>query len=250
VLVFPSETTKKTFDTRKAADFFNKMQGLPYGFHTFIYEWIDSGLNNIPFKPTDPEITAWMFDTLAMWVSNDTKMGPYSLMLQGLSNRLGQKFYSMDDFWRYMEVLSSQNGVDVFTLALQVIDVPEQDSWVYWNPQDWCSSNRTGPCIGKSMVCDVFVMNVYKAAGVFGTLTDQIQAAEFGPRDTYQLSIYNQTWTGPKECDFSGEGYCQIMGKYRMPLKQSGFNSLPLYGHMNEKCGALPPDYKRFPDQC
>jgi len=45
---------------------------------------------------------------------------------------------------------------------------PEQDDWVYPD--------------GKSMVCDVFVLEVYKAAGVFGSPPLNFQATEFTPK--------------------------------------------------------------------
>ena len=46
--------------------------------------------------------------------------------------------------------------------------------------------NTTHPCVfrwrysdGPSMVCDVFVCETYKAAGLFGSLRDSIQCTEF-----------------------------------------------------------------------
>lgn len=48
--------------------------------------------------------------------------------------------------------------------------MPELDEWIFED------DNGTK---GPSMVCDVFVMRMWKAAGIFGNITDQIQAAEF-----------------------------------------------------------------------
>lgn len=43
----------------------------------------------------------------------------------------------------------------------ELFAVPEHDRWVYKD--------------GKSMVCDVFVLSMYKAGGLFGALTEDIQ---------------------------------------------------------------------------
>ncbi|CAI5505049.1 unnamed protein product, partial [Closterium sp. Naga37s-1] len=37
--------------------------------------------------------------------------------------------------------------------------------------------------------------------------------------------------------------WCQLLGKWRFDLP--GFNSIPLYAHMNEQCPTLPPTYMR-----
>ena len=52
----------------------------------------------------------------------------------------------------------------------ELYTVPEQDSWMYT-----FADGRKGP----SMVCDVFVVSMWKAGGIFGNLTDLIQASEF-----------------------------------------------------------------------
>jgi hypothetical protein len=47
----------------------------------------------------------------------------------------------------------------------ELLMIPEQDSWYYSD--------------GYSMVCDVFVCSIWKAAGLFGDLKDEIQCTEF-----------------------------------------------------------------------
>jgi len=236
-----SDEYQQRFNDHKANEFFKSVQGLPYGYHTFIYEWIDADIGNLPWKPTEPEIASLLFDLMDNFISNTSKLSVFSLILQGLSKRLNNNFYSMDDLWHYLNVYG---GSDPFDFLAKAIDMPELDRWTYWNPSNSCT-NRAN-CTGKSMVCDVLVANIYKAAGVFGDLSDEIQAGEFTPSDAYKIHIYNGTWVGPKGCDFIG--FCQIMGKYRLPLP--GFNTLDLYPHMNEKCAALPPQYERSPSKC
>lgn len=45
---------RKNFDNKKAVDFFNETAGLPYGYHNFLYGWIDTPRDNLPpLLPTD-----------------------------------------------------------------------------------------------------------------------------------------------------------------------------------------------------
>lgn len=47
----------------------------------------------------------------------------------------------------------------------ELLTIPEEDEWVYSD--------------GKSTTCVAFILAMYKAAGVFGPLADQIQVTEF-----------------------------------------------------------------------
>lgn len=47
----------------------------------------------------------------------------------------------------------------------QLLTIPEQDDWTYSD--------------GKSTSCVAFVLEMYKEAGLFGTLSDSIQVTEF-----------------------------------------------------------------------
>ena len=68
-----------------------------------------------------------------------------------------------------------------------VIQMPEQDIWVY------NTTRYDEPAVGKNMVCCVFVCNTWKAAGVFGELTDSINCGELTNWDdvsSFGLSFY------------------------------------------------------------
>jgi hypothetical protein len=238
-----SDASQAKFNASAAEAAFMAIQGLPYGYHNFIFEWIDQGILNLPWKPSSPAIAALLFNMLDNRLANDTKTSCYSLVLQAMNHRLGQQFNSMNDLWLYYE---SQGVTDVFNQFAEDIDLPEEDDWVYVNNQSWCNSLHQGPCVGASRICDTFVFTMYKAAGVLDPF--DIQATEFTPRDSYQIAIYNSTWAKPAACKDSFAGYCQLMGAYEFELP--GFNSLPLVDHMNEKCGALPPLYTRTPTVC
>ena len=55
---------------------------------------------------------------------------------------------------------------------VDVLPIPEDDNWVY------NMTRYDEPYVGKNMVCCVFVCNTWKAAGVFGALTDSINCGE------------------------------------------------------------------------
>jgi len=118
-----------------------------------------------------------------------------------------------------------------------ILTITEKDNYVY----------PSIPSPGRSFVCDVFVMSIYKAAGVFGDLTNKFEASELTPKDSYQLKIYDDNWKMWPQCQ-KGFKYCQLNGKYMQYL--IGFNSIQPYVHMNENCGATPPQYIRHPAGC
>ncbi|PIA27481.1 hypothetical protein AQUCO_07700034v1 [Aquilegia coerulea] len=115
----------------------------------------------------------------------------------------------------------------------KLLAIPEQDDWLYSD--------------GKSTSCVVFILEMYKQAGLFDPITSSIQATEFTIKDTYTLNFFeNDPSHLPKWCN-AGDSvklpFCQIKGKYRMELP--GYNTMKPYPHMNERCPSLPPDYNR-----
>ncbi len=104
-----------------------------------------------------------------------------------------------------------------------------------------------------SMVCSEFAAHGWKVGlqGAFPVFA-QIQANEQTPKDNYQAAMYDPNRWNSNNCPLglttapSGAGaYCQIMGQYRQSL--GGYNSIPIYAHMNERCPAQWPDYIRCP---
>lgn len=47
----------------------------------------------------------------------------------------------------------------------QLLTIPENDDWVYSD--------------GKSTTCVAFILSMYKAAGIFNSISDSIQVTEF-----------------------------------------------------------------------
>ena len=57
----------------------------------------------------------------------------------------------------------------------ELLTIPEKDEWVYSD--------------GKSTTCVAFILQMYKAAGVFGPISDSIQVTEFTVRTSSNLEI-------------------------------------------------------------
>ena len=155
----------------------------------------------------------------------DQKPSIYNMLIMGYNHRLQS---NCTDLHCIYEI------IDPIPMSLAELSaIPEQDQWRYGG--------------NVSMVCDVFVCEGWKAAGIFeDSINDLIQCTEQTPKDTYQMAIYERD-VRPKQCveaDYDLP-YCQLMGTYQLTLP--GFNSIALYPDMNHACPALPPVYSRTP---
>jgi hypothetical protein len=215
------EEYRAKFDEKKAVEFFNSVEGLSFGYHNFVFSWIDTEADNIPiFHDTEPVL---------MGVNAFSKLVPSlgnKLFGEALNKRLDTKDLTVTE----TILLAAKRGISVGNLFA----MPEQD----WDYSD-----------GKSFVCSAFTASVYKAAGIFGDF--KINPFEISPRDMYQLAIFDREYKDkrPEACKEADPdlGYCQIMGKYQVVLDH--YSTIELYDHMNEKCPSVGPLYLR-PEQC
>jgi len=106
--------------------------------------------------------------------------------------------------------------------SVDVISIPEQDTWIY------STTRYDEPAEGRCMVCCVFVCSMWKAAGVFGSMADEINCAEQTNFNDYSMTIH-------------GDSYEQIIGSYSLYLND--FKTKDPYAHMSESCGSHAPDY-------
>lgn len=208
-----------------AMEFYNSVEGLPYGFHNLFTGWIDTEIDNYP-PPLDPA-AVMLLASYAEWImAREGKS--YDYLAQTLNHRLNTNGLTINQV--YMEA-----GKKGLSFADMVI-MPELDEWIFED-----ANGASGP----SMVCDVFVMRMWKAAGIFGDLANQIQAAEFTNWDAYSLNIFDGNYKRPQVCVTADptSQFCQILGQYRMALPD--YNSVAPYANMREKCPSLAPDYKK-----
>lgn len=225
MLLAPSEATQAAFDSQAAQAFIEKSTGLPYGYHNFLWGFVDTPSGNLPYPAT--------------WELLEVVFG----VVSGFDSAIAKKM------WEYaFNFHIGTQGLNTPQVALhawkqlgmtmgEVMAVPEQDDWVYPD--------------GPSMVCDVYACEIFKAGGVFGPLAQDIQCTEFNNKDLYSLALFNATyWEHVPACRDNSPttDTCQLMGNYTITL--DGFNSIQPYAGMNQRCAALPPAYERLPASC
>ncbi|KAI3796010.1 hypothetical protein L1987_38671 [Smallanthus sonchifolius] len=178
---------------------------------------------------------------------SNTKFGQ-DANLAFLKNHMGATFETRSKPWRAtidpdevhsgdflaVEEIPFQVQPKAFVIGVNRVYNPENDEWVYSD--------------GKSTTCVAFILQMYKAVGVFGSVADSVQVTEFTILDMLKIFENNQTRL-PKWCNNGDDKlpFCQILGKYRMELPL--YNTLEPYSNMNENCPSLPPTYER-PTHC
>lgn len=211
---------RQKFNTTKAYEWFQRVEGVPYGFHNFLFGWIDT--EDASYPPLlSAEIIAPVFSIMENYVP-----GVGDIFNEAINMRLGTKNLSIPEL---AEVIDQRN----LTWA-KVFAMPEQDSWKYSD--------------GPDMVCSAFVVALWKAGGLFGDM--EIQATEFTPRDAYSLTFIDPNPVLPQACKDNDPNaqFCQIMGKYKMEFPQ--LSTVDPYPHMNERCPSQPQNNYYRPPGC
>ena len=206
------------FNAEKAVKWFvEKAEGLDYGYRNFLFGWIDTPDKNMPFviEHDHFELILTLLEKVSRSVSD-------MIVGEAVNMRLKTKGLSLPQ----VIAEAARRGMTFNEL----LAVKEEDDWVYSN--------------GPNLVCSAFVVAFYKAGGVFDGL--DVQATEFGPKDIYQMDIFDTNYKRPQECINADPNlpYCQIMGNLRIDLP--GYNTIKPYNHMNEKCPSVGPDYIRL----
>ncbi|GJP65065.1 hypothetical protein CLOP_g21976 [Closterium sp. NIES-67] len=242
------------WDNGRAWRFVRGMEGRQFGYHNIVFSWIDTAGSNFPPPINENTVAA----LAAVW----SRVQPeYAARIwnEALNRRLGTQNLSLEQVLVECQRRNISFG--------QLLAVPEQDNWRYSD--------------GLSLSCVAFALRVWKEAGVFGDMGDAINVSEFTIRDAYQLQVFASNashlpaWCFSQEhtkqdgeihrgrdsragremsdgeCGSEQDGeaasgartWCQLLGKWRFDLP--GFNSIPLYAHMNERCPSLPPQYTR-----
>lgn len=196
--------------------------GLPYGYHNYLFGWIDTPEDNFPSTLSS--------NFLEIMLSQIDKKYPeigFKMWNQALAKRL-----ELDSNINRTTIEIYEYAQSKLINFTKLVTIPENDSWIYSD--------------GLSMVCNVFACRVFKESGFFGNLSQSIQCSEFQNWDTYSLKYFNNTV--PVFCvNMDNSPFCQITGKYKMYLP--GYNTKQIYPHIAEKCPSLPPDYNR-PEYC
>ena len=217
VLLPMKEEFAAKFDVEKAWAWFDHVVGLDYGFHNFLFVWLDAPTKNLPYFIDFDSLTI-LIDIYALIRPQDIKL----IFLEALNRRLSAQATSISDIWEELFIRDM-----TFEEAMAIV---EEEGWQYSN--------------GLNYVCSTLVTSLLRRGGMFGDMN--INSTEFTPKDLYQLEFFDNSGKNlPKEC--TGEnakfGYCQVMGKVRMDLGEVGF--VAPYEHMNEHCPTIAPEYER-----
>ena len=217
VLLPLREEYRKKLDVDKANSWFeNEVEGLPYGYHNFIFTWLDTPDKNFPFVTTHDFI-----DLVFSLVSKVYPPASDLIITEALNIRLGKKGLT----FQQAVAEAARQGKKLEELVAE----PELEGIEYHD--------------GQNFVCGCFVMAYYEHGGMFGDI--EISPLEFTPRDVYTLDIFDKEFKRPQECidDNPDLPYCQLMGKFVLDL--DNYSTITPYSHMNERCPSLGPDFIR-----
>ena len=134
------------FNEKAANDWFFKTEGLPYGYHNFLFGWMDTVRDNLPSAMPAEIIPIFlgMFENLI-------PKSIFNFFIEGLNKRLGTEGICHD-----LACVANAAALKDMSVS-DVMAIPEQDGWIY-----------TGlPHDGMSFVCSAYTASVYKAAGLF-----------------------------------------------------------------------------------
>jgi len=127
----------------------------------------------------------------------------------------------------------------------QKITTPQLYSMVELDSYQYNTSRNGKPAVGPSMVCCVFVCQVYKHGGLFQNITNEINCGEFANWDIYALHLFDDNYKKPTQCVTADPTTptCQLEGDYS--LQFNNYNSKTPVAHMAEKCESKNPYYNR-----
>lgn len=213
------------FNATAAIEFFFEMEGAPYGYHNFLYGWIDTPEDNLP-----PLLPHQFVPILFSYVEMVDKKLADNMFTEPLNLRLGVTGKNITE----IAAIAAQQGMSVD----DVMAMTEKDSFRY---------TGLGPKDGRAYVCSAFVTALYKVGGLFDGY--EIEATEFSPADVYRLNFFDTETPLPQQCIDAApdQPYCQLKGKWKQVLP--GYNTVDPYDHMFEKCPSVAPDFYR-PEGC
>ena len=238
---------RKDFNAVQAWEWFETVEGLDYGYQNMIFSWIDTLEENYPcIPPKYDRCLSWvLLEVLSIFYDRISTEVAQKIWLQALNKRVGTE--GLTTLELYKEYLSRKpKDVDATKYLSSLVTIPEKDEWKYTM---FPNTTQTG----ESMVCSVFVCRVWKAAGLFKEIGNNVNCGEFTPYDVYKLKIFDDDYHFPDECEVGtsedhASQVCQIMGKYTLHLND--YNTVEMHNHMSETCPSFPPKYIRDNTKC
>mmetsp|Transcript_84665 Transcript_84665/g.168130 ORF Transcript_84665/g.168130 Transcript_84665/m.168130 type:complete len:666 (-) Transcript_84665:59-2056(-) len=236
---------REIFNEKKANAFFHAHEGLQYGYHALFTGWIDTQRHNYPCLPPydlpqeQKQCLTWeLLEVLVPFVTRFIPQLEKPFLPAWNLHVTGSATGELSATQLYR--LASEKGMDVSSIPAVV----EQDGAQY--PSVYNNGTRA---LDIAMVCDVLVCSVWKAAGLFEGVDNQVSCVEQTNSDVYNLEILAAPQARKAACAEKDphNALCQLMGSYELELPTLG--TRPVYRHMQESCPSEPPLYKR-PDNC
>merc|ERR1711907_65045 len=230
---------RKKFNAKAALEFFREQEHLDYGFGTLLAGWVDPPEQNFPCLPPYPadqsngvcltwEIVQLLFP-LAVKIGGPSVS---QVFLESWNHRVGVQATGPDcegclDTLGVLQ-LAAKQGKELSHLW----SIPEHDSWKY--SQQYNNGTKT---LGKAMVCNVFVCNMWKAGGLFDDVPggrDAINCGETQNWDVYTLEFIKSDTERPAACAQADpqNPLRQLLGKNAMFLNDYGTKAP--YPHLAE----------------
>lgn len=221
-----SATYRAAFNEDKAWEWFETVNGLPYGIHNMFFTFLDTPENNWPQVISSDSWFTFMNILNKVVPSKPGDEGPADkIMGQALNHRLGTQGLSLPQ----IVLEAAKRGLTMGEL----IAMPEQEGWLYdGNP---------------NYVCCAFAAALWYHGGLFGDMT--ILPNEFTNEDIFSIKVYDENYTLPPECQANDPElpFCVTSGIYKVDPRN--FNKVLPYSHMNEACPSKAPFYRR-PERC
>ena len=240
-----SDESRSKFNVSAALEYFRSVEGVPYGYHNFIWGWYETPLPPQTFDTT-PRIT---LSNHRVDTEQDNWPGPLSHQLVEVGFALVERVSAFIAKRMWVDAFNKRLGgsfngtVETYNAAASagisfgaLISMVELDKWVYED--------------GPSMVCDVFACLMYKAGGLFGDLKDEVQCTEMQNWDVEVIAFFNTSKSAQfPQCAVADPSltYCQLMGTHLLAIP--GYGTVKPYPNMRNHCPALPPLFLR-PDGC
>jgi hypothetical protein len=229
------------FNATTAIAFFEENKGFNYGYLNFLFGWIDQRNDNFPCLPPNYEycLGREMFDVFSITLDNLLAGTADNIVRQSMNFRTGTTDLPIANVMRHAyEKLGRKEWSETYTM-------PELDEWRYQTMRDG------KPAVGRSMVCCVFVCNMWKHGGIFKSIGDDINCGEQTLWDIYSMKVFDPKKLGdgrPEICRKTDptNPMCQLLGDYTFHATPD-FNTRSLYKDMGQNCSSIAPNYVRAP---
>jgi len=233
-----SPEQRANFNVTAAYEFFTSVEGVDYGYYNMLMSWIDTVKDNYP-------CVAPRYDMCLTQQHIELLLGVLDLIAPQIGDMLfGQAFNHRvgTEGLRLPEVLQVANEQGMTNLA-ELAPIVEDDKWLY-------TMKRYNDTVkAPSMVCCVFVCNMWKVGGLFDDIDREINCSEFTNSDDYMLDLLDAKFQKPPQCVTADpeNPLCQLEGEFSLDLL--GHASREPTRHMAEKCPSMAPTYER-PEGC